>query len=356
MADENTQTATMEGSGPAPAASAAPQQAGGETPAATAVSEPTDLRGKLEKIHAEKTATAVVPPTTPETPPPGEVPVPPAYVLNAKYKAMGEEREMEKWLQELIKDEETEKKVRDLVERAAGVDHYLPQFKSLKQEHLSLTKGLDVINGHLQNKDYGKFFGAFGLTDLDVLRYAQERVKYLSLPEDQRAALDAQQAQRDELARVQAEQATVAEMMADLRSQNLDMGLRMVMQHPQVTPVIASYPGGEQAFYRDVAQNAFVYEVQTGQEISPDQAVMLFMQQRGLSASAGQVAMPPAQVPGAPVQGQVATPASQPAQLKAEPAPTLPKVPSQGTSPAKKMVSNMQDLLKARDAAVAAQG
>lgn len=264
-----------------------------------------------------------------------------AFEANYKFKFMGKDQEIPDKYRGLITDAESEKEVRELHEKAMGLDALRPRFQEQTTQLNGLNKGLKVLDQHLANKDYGKFFQAFGLTDQQIFDYTKGRLEYHQLPPDQKQQMDAEQKLREDYANLQANNASLQEQQSTLRAQQMDTELRGVMSHPSIAPVVERHPGGQQGFYRDVAQHAWFHQQSTGKEFTPEQAVLSYVQQRGLSAS-----------PVMQATSQAAeTAPTQPGGQAAPRAPTLPTIPSQGTSPAKKVITNMKDLKAARDKA-----
>ncbi len=270
-----------------------------------------------------------------------------SYKANLKFKFMGQEKEIPEPFHAIIKDADSEKMVRELHERAMWFEETKPRFIEQSEKLASLNKGLQVLGNHLESGNYGKFFEAFGLTDEKIFDYARQRLEYQQMPEDQRARLDAERQIREQAEMLSQENATLREQTLEFQSQQRGQQLQSVIQHPQISPIVEKHPGGSAGFYRDVAAHAWYHEQATGVDMTPEQAVLSYIQQRGLSASQMQNATATAAA-----QGQAQPGLMTPQQR----APTLPTVPSQGTSPAKKMVSSMKDIHAAKARAEAQFG
>ncbi len=403
MSDVETSVSTESGASEAQSQSVSTDQADSGASQTPEYKGPSDIRSKLETIRkdvaakakeapatqtpAQKVQDAVAGAATPASVPGSPAPAaasaagipapatPPAnaaagltpgeqapYTPNFKYKFMGKEQEIPELLRGVIKDPESEKVVRELVEKSQGLDAIKPKFMEVQNEHHKLTSGLSQLDKHLERnpqtgeiKNLGKFASAFGLTDKDIFDYTEKRIKYLQADEKVRQQLDADETRAEQFERLQQENATLQQTFQQTETAQRAQQLDQIIAHPQISPVADRHPGGKAGFYRDVAQHAFVVEVQSGGQtlLTPEQAVLSYIQSRGLAAQAPAASVTP-QTP-APVQ-QVATPAAQAQQEPTVQAPTLPKVPSQATSPAKKQVSSLKELKSARDRAVAAYG
>jgi len=352
--ESGSTTAGSEGSaGSAGADTQAGSTSAGAEQGVGAVSEATAIAGKIAKhkgssidsgaqvgaigaaaAKAAKAAEGVNTPMTPEQ-----------YQANYKFTFRGKEHEIPEMYRQLIKDATTEKEIRELHEKAMWFQESKPKLQETESQLSGLTKGLSVLDKHLQNKDYGKFFEAFGLTDDQLFDYARKRLEYQQMPPEQRQKMDAERELYDRTQQLEQQNATLQERYAEAQTQQKDTQLRGILQHPSISPIATVHPGGQQGFYRDVAQHAWFVEQSTGQDMTPEQAVLSYIQQRGLSAQQPANATQPG-----------ATAVSQQAHMPQQRAPTLPTVPSQGTSPAKKVVSSMNDLRAARARAEAQHG
>jgi hypothetical protein len=60
--------------------------------------------------------------------------IPPVYTPNTKFKVMDKEHEFDAWLAPHIKDAETEKKAKELYEKAYGLDYVKPKYEASQKE------------------------------------------------------------------------------------------------------------------------------------------------------------------------------------------------------------------------------
>jgi hypothetical protein len=107
--------------------------------------------------------------------------VPNAYKPNFKFKALGKEMEIDKFLHDAIKDAESEKKIRELYEKAHGLDYIKPMRDRLQEENQALVQekqGMDyqlkALSHFVQTDNMGAFFQALKIPEDKVLKYALE--------------------------------------------------------------------------------------------------------------------------------------------------------------------------------------
>lgn len=270
------------------------------------------------------------------------------YQPNFKFKVMDEEKEIDEWLRPVIKDADTEKKIRELYEKAYGLDYVKPKYENTKKEYDALNQQWTTVSTDLQklgtflkNKDYGSFFNSFKLSDEEIFKYALDRLDYHEMPPEKRQALDAQMQRNQEYAdlmmqnqqfKQQQEQQQVGQMLSEL---DANINAPHVASIAQAFDARAGKPGA----FRDavIAYGQSQFHIQ-GKDIPVNQAVSQFIQTFGL------------------VQADATAPATQAAPESATAAQqrpaTLPKVGGSGTTtPVKTKVKNLADLRKLQEQA-----
>lgn len=275
----------------------------------------------------------------------------PAWSPNFKFKVMDEEKEIDEWLRGAIKDPDTEKKARELYEKAFGLDHVKPKYEATKKslEEMQskwspIDQDLKVLASYLKpdqngQKDLASFFKTFNLTDEDVLSYSLNRVEYYQLPPEKQKQIDSQNARNQQLAQLQLEnqnlKATTDKTQVERELANLNSHLAS----PHISPLAEAYnakAGQPQAFMQAVIAHAQIQSSLQQRELSIPEAVESFVKTFGLQ--------PPA-ASGAGQTGVAET--TQPAARQA----TLPKSGSGSQSPVKTKVKSMADLRKLQESA-----
>lgn len=350
MSTENTQT---------PAA-------GGDSAASTASNAAT------EAINTPAASTSVeTPPATVTTPAAPSVPgapgvpqttaavIPAAYVPNFKYKAALQEKELDPFFQGLVKDADSEKKVKDVFTRADAFDYMKEKFSKREQDFNSLQNDFQnqsqifqKVNQAKAKGDLDSVFRIAGLNEHQVIQWAAKRVDYLQmlqgLPPDQRQALERQQQAvfqnqeyEDRLSQMQQQVQTNA-------SQAREMQLDMSLTRPEVASAVKFWDQkmGYEGAFRDMVIEEAQKEWHFAQkDLSPEQAVAHVLQKFGKFIDAQ----------GAGPQSQVAT--LQPAAGPQAPAqrPSIPVIAGSSKAPIKKQYKSI-DELKQRSKELEAQG
>lgn len=295
------------------------------------------------------------------SPAPDGAPAPAAaapYVVNPVFKVKNAEKKMDEWLLSAVKTPEQEKAVRELYEKAYGLEHVKADRQSLKdqfrnyqqqvqQEYGPVIQGVQKLNYALQQGNYDAAFAVLGLDKRNVLTWA---LQYAQMNEQQRT-------ERDRLAGTELQtfdmqtqqqqyQQQVQGMLAEARGRELDFTL----QRPDISQAQQAFDQkyGEGAFRAEVIKRGQYYGYQ-GKDIPVEQAVKEVMQYVGWQAQQTPTPQPQVAAPAMPQAGPSAAPQAQQAK------PVIPNIQGRGTSPAKRVIGSMADI-RARRKELEAQG
>lgn len=305
-------------------------------------------------VAAEGASTEAVESTPVESAAPAEVSASPeataeapAYSPNYSYTVMDQQLEIPEQFRPIIKDADTEKLVREIFEKAEGLNYVKPKYETLKGEYEALKnqfdpvhKDLTLLGQLLQNKDLGAFFGAFQLTDEDVIKYAIDRMEYFQLPPEKRQAMDAQRQQGLEYYRLKQENEQFKQMQSQAELSSTYNELKSTLSSPHISPLVESFnarAGQPDAFEKAVISHAQAHFAMYKQDLSVPQAVESFVRTFGLAGQASQL----------PTQNAGAQVGANPVERKA----TLPKSGSGSMSPVKEKVKSLADLRKLQEKA-----
>ena len=262
---------------------------------------------------------------------------------NYKFKVIDEEKEFDEFIKGSIKDEDSMKKVKELYEKAYGLDYVKPKYESTKQrleqiepQFNAISNDLKLVGQHLKNQDLGSFFKTFKLTDDQILKYALERVEFLeATPDKQQQILDAQRFKSNN-----AHMSMENEQLKSYKQQHEDAMFKnefdTALSFPTVSPIAQSFDaraGKPGAFAEAIAKYGASESRQAGRNLAVSEVVQQFIKTFGLTAPQPSQAAAYAQVP----VGNGET---------AERKETLPKVPANGGSPVAAKVKTFEDLKK----------
>lgn len=322
----------------APAAAPAPQKMGGSQGL-------TDLKTKAAQAKAavspEGTSSGV------ENPVEGVAPAaeaPPAFTPNYKFKVDEEEKEIDELFRGLMTDAEKEKKIRELHEKAFGLDLHKTrheklktQFQEVSTKYTNIDKSLKQLSRFVQNDDLGSFFQAINIPEHMVFEFVKRRLTQMEAPPEQRAEIQRQENERRQLIQLQQENEELQERFSIETIQARGLELDTALASPGVTTVAAKVDAqfGKGAFRQAVIDRGIVAYQTTGNEISVHQAVQEAVAY--WSKMFGQSPQAPAP---APTSAQAAP------QEPQAPPPIMPNVSGRATSPIKTGPRSIADLKK----------
>jgi len=278
--------------------------------------------------------------------PGGAVATPQGYSPNFKFKVLDQEKEFDDFLKGVVKDADTEKKVRELYEKAYGIEHVKSDRQRLREQtqfqQTEISRHVHTVNGvnqMLANKDYDNLLGSvLKIPEDDILRHAQKILQLREMPPEQRQAYDnaAQARQRVTELEYQNQQISQSheQVAVSARTQELDWTL----QRPDFSQLANAYDqriGRQGAFREAVIERGKYAAYATGKDLSPEQAANEVLQFLG-----GSQALMPAQNHAQVVSQESTTQGFQ------ERKPVITNIQGRGTSPAKKVVKSIADLRK----------
>jgi hypothetical protein len=283
----------------------------------------------------------------------------PKYEPNYKFKVMDKEHEVPELLRGAIKDADTEKQVREILEKAYGLDVVKPRLqqerearKTVETELTGFKQGITELREHYQRGDLDTFFEKLNIPSEKVLQWCLEKVQYQELPPEQRQALDARKEaeRRAFLLEKQNEQMNQQywEQVTNAKSIALDAALARA----DITSLAQSYDSrperkpGDPGFKDLVINQGELawFRSQGKVDLSPEQAIEETIRYLGLK-SASQAAPAMQATPAPMATQQQATPAAKPA-APAPKAPVLPNISGRQASPMKSKPRSIDDLKK----------
>jgi hypothetical protein len=266
-----------------------------------------------------------------------------AYQPNFKFKVKDKEFEIDEWARGAIKDPVMEKKVKELYEKAYGLDDVKTDRETLKKKVADLEpkltniqKSLGLLGQHIQKGDMRSFFEALQIPKEHVLRYALEEFKFEDLPADQKAEIQAQREKERQLHFLNEQNQLYAQQMQQFAYTQAKTELDTTLSKPEVAAVAQAFDarvGKPGAFQAEVIKRGQFYEKLNGTSITVQQAVEEVVALIGGSPQAPQGAE------------NVVTPQSSAAGQK----PVIKNFSGASqTSPTKKVFTSIDDIRKER--------
>lgn len=269
------------------------------------------------------------------------------YSPNYKFKVNHEEREFDDFIKSSIKDQDAEKKLRDIYEKAYGLDEIKPKYEErtkklqqLEPQFNHIVSRLQDVSQKVKSGNLDSLVEEFGVSEEALFKYVASKIREKELPPEQQEQLRRSR----ELERVTAEktdeiknyQQAVYQQSVEMRGIQLDIALNK----PTIGTYIDAFDSrqGDGAFRREVIKHAKLHYSETGVDLLPEQAIQQVLKFYGpfLEKSEADTSQ---EVPTRRV-------------VQAETKPTLPNVRASSTAPVKKKITSMKDLILARNNAV----
>jgi hypothetical protein len=283
----------------------------------------------------------------------------PKYEPNFKYKAFGKEKEVDEFWKPLIKDAESEKKVKEVFTRADAFDDMKGRYETASVEHqkvltqyTALDRDVRRVTKFLNSGDLDNFFSSLRVSDDMLLQHLQRKAEIAKLsPMQQQAYQQGIQARAENLI----QQETMEELQSNYTNQRVQartMQLDMVMMRPEVQTAASGWDQkmGLGAFRQLVIDEAVKHYYSTKQDLPAENAVALVLQKFGKLLEQPAPQAPVVQTPAtaaAPAQAAPQAPQTTVVQGK----PVIPNVNGRGTSPVKQAPKSLADLRKMAKAA-----
>lgn len=269
---------------------------------------------------------------------------------------LDKEHKIDDFLAGSIKDAETEKKVKELYEKAYGLDVVKPRFQQERQAHAEVKREYQELQGQLgelrqdyQRGDFDSFFAKLRIPEEKLLQWMYDKITYNQLPPEQRAPIEARKAS-DQRAWQAEQRAAQMESVANERAVEAKRyGLEVALARPDVKTFVDNFnarAGKPDAIFDaiyDVGETAWVRSQGTV-DLTPEQAIHEVMKRyQGFLSQPTQDAAGNSQNPAS---------AAAVAQAQGGQVPVIPNVGGRTTSPTKAARPKSIDDLKKLAAAM----
>jgi hypothetical protein len=281
----------------------------------------------------------------------GQQPEPPAFKPNFKYKAFGKEKELDPFWQGLVKDPESEKRVKEVFTRADAFDDMKQRYESasgefqrVAKQHQELDRDVKRVMHFRNSGDLDNFFASVQLSKDDIFNWAARQIELQKLSPDQQQAYQQGVSARAQNVYNEQQYATIQAEMAQQRSEMMQLQLDHTLSRSEVQGAASSWDArmGDGAFRALVIDEAAKNTYATGQVWTPDEAVKNVMQKFGKLLE-----NPPpqatAQAPAAQPHAHLPAPQA-PQTVAVQGVPVIPNVQGRGTSPVKQAPKSLAQL------------
>lgn len=254
------------------------------------------------------------------------------YSPNFKYKASGQDKEVPEWARPIVKDAASEKQLRELFEKADGLDpvkasrqEIATKLDNFEKNILPFAKDAQEALLHAQRGDLDSFFEKVGITEKQVLQYALMRIKLREKPEALAAHEEARKVQLENL-RLKGELENYSRASAESMVTARENELGTAMARPEVAAAVQQFnqQNGPGAFRNKCIERGQLYaanKIDAPVDTIVNEVMRLFVGPvslpNGVAATGVKPHVPPA---------------------------TLPNIRGNGTSPVKKIPRSTEEL------------
>lgn len=271
----------------------------------------------------------------------------PTYTPNFKFKVLDKELEFDPELKTVIKDQMTEKKFRELYEKAHGLDHVKTERQRIKEEYTGFKekvaqrdRAIETLNTYVQKGDMHSFFQALKIPEDMVLKYALDRVQYREMSPEQRAQVDSQYEYQNRAMTLEEQNQMLAQKVQEESARARTIELESELMRPEISQAAQAFDArvGQPGAFKQAVKDMGFFIWQTRQvDVPAKQAIMEVMARYGLTSTAptiqGANGFDTAGATQAPVQNQI-------------PKPVIPNIRGSGASPVRKVPRSIEDLKK----------
>lgn len=295
---------------------------------------------EVVEVPSSEPSPEVPAPKTPEATPtigaPEGAAAAPQYTPSYKFKVHGEEKEFDEYIRPVIKDAETEKKIKELYEKAYGLDHVKPKFETtqrerdeLKQTYGKLNQEVSHILEYRDKGDLDTFFRKLNVSDEQVAQYIIDKAKRQSLPPEERRVYDELDSKRRSEIEQSRQIADYDQRFMQMATQARAAELDSVLARTDINGIVQKYDSlnGPGSFKHFVAEIGVMYHTQYGQDPSAQDAVSAALKRLGNAYNS--------------------QPATVPSQTAEKQLPVIPNISGKGMSPINKKPKSIDDLRKA---------
>lgn len=275
-----------------------------------------------------------------------------SFQPNWKFKVMDKEHEIPEFLRPAITSAEHEKQLKELYEKAYGLDEVKGLREKIRSEYQGYKSQTEPVmktvqeatkfyQGAIQALEQGnakgfmfkaeEAFKALGINDKVLQQYVYQKLAMEDLPADQKADYNRQRELELQYAQMQQQMQEQQNYFQQLAVQTRTQELQAATSKPEVAPIIQAFDqrNGPGAFQQEVIQRGQLYWQTQQVDVPAEQLVQEIINKYGLSAQSA-------------AQPQAAQNSHQ------QQPPVIPIIKGSSGSPAQRNFKSLDDLVKHR--------
>jgi hypothetical protein len=233
------------------------------------------------------------------------------YTPSLKYKAMGKEYEMDPWIKDAIKAKEHEDKIRELYEKATGLDAIKTEREKLREEYFGYKDQWEPVKKELTraNEFYSKAKQAFesgdstqGYFHMDsflkhigvpkklMQQYVLQDLQMEDLPQEQKAAYNKNRELESQYQAMQERLSQTEMQYQQMAVEQKRYELHSAMSKPDVQSLQQAFDqrNGQGSFQQEIIRRGQWYEASNQPSPTADQLVQEMVKLYGFQMQASQ--------------------------------------------------------------------
>jgi hypothetical protein len=306
-----------------------------------------EIQQVSKEVEVNQPAETITPPTVPDSGAEQVEKQQQEYVPNFKFTAANKEYEIDEFIRPVIKDPETEKKVKALYEKAYGLDlvkshrdELKQKYQELKQEYEPIKNDIITASRFIKNGDIMGLMEFLGIPKEMVFKAVKAEIDYLQMPPEQRQYVDAQRQAQQRAYELEMGNYELQRQVEEKQVESLDYQFKMAMSLPEVQQVASYYnslPGKQQGdFEQAVLKHGSALYYLHGKLLPPLEVIKDFINYIGYSPDRTQQTTVVQPNENQPKQTVVVKPEK----------PTITPVKSKSSTPVKSKIRSIEDLKK----------
>ena len=288
-----------------------------------------------EETTPTVTSTEQAAPTTPSSAPSTDAsasmaPEAPAWAPDYTYEFDGKKREIDPLFRGIIKDEESQKKVRDYIQRAEALPKYRDKVQNYEKDWKPVVDQVSQLQKYFEKGDHDQVFKALGYNDEMIFKYVKAKLDQAQMPEDQRQLIEAKKMAELEKERFMEENNSYREQASQELARVTEIEMDIELAKPQYATLQAAYDKayGSGSFKNLVIDRGAYVVTQQGQHVRPGQLLTMVAKEF------------------APFLSQNTDSVSEPQQPQQQVKKVIPNVGKGSGSPARQAITSIADLKK----------
>jgi hypothetical protein len=231
-----------------------------------------------------------------------------AYTPNFEYTIGKEKRQFDPLFKDFVKSQEHEKKLRELHEKADGLeivkglrDRYKSELEGVRGKFDPVEKELKQLGTFLQKNDLESAFGLLGIPKQKIIDYVAQEIQYRQMSPEERARVDAQKQLRQENYQQLSEAEQLRQELSQQQVDTLSFQLTVLQDSPKFSnaaEIFDSRAGKPGAFMEKLLTvGDWLTEQNGGRVVPPNQVLDILVKEYGLTGESqgSQAPTPPPQ-------------------------------------------------------------